>query len=144
MDVKINAVQGATGVAGVVQVNTCEAGVKKVSECSVEGSANGAIAGNLIGKTGAVAMGDIDVSLTTTKTDVCSLFVTKTQQYTVQNVASMNQQVIASATNAGMQGSFNAAGSQTFVQAVTSAPLPNGGYVNSSYVGAQSYNIVGK
>jgi hypothetical protein len=144
MDVKIDAVQGATGVAGVVSVTTCENGFKTVKENSCEVSGNGGVAFDKIGKAGDVAVGDFDLKKTNTQTCIAETFHTTTVQHTAQNVASMNQTVVAAATNAGMSGSFEAAGSQTFNQAIVGAVLPGGGVVNSAYAGAQSYKIVGK
>lgn len=144
MDVKINAVQGATGVAGVVSVQNYENGFKTVKENTCEVSGSGGAAVNLIGKTGTVAVGDFDLTKTNTQTSICETFHTTTSQYTVQNVAAMNQNVVAAATNVGMSGSFTASGSQTFNQAVAGAILPGGGVVNSAYAGTQAYSIVGK
>jgi hypothetical protein len=144
VDVKFNAVQGATGVAGIVSLNSCETGIKTVRENTCEVSGSGGVALDKIGKAGAVGVGDFDLTKTYTTTNICETFHTTTNQYTAQNVATMNQQVVVGATNAGMNGTFNLTGNQTFTQEVCNAQLPGGGAVNSKYVGAMAYAITGK
>jgi hypothetical protein len=164
-DVKIDQVQGAAGVAGLVVDVTSEKGhvFKTTDSTSVSGSGafglndfnsvDGSSCFSKDGcfKEGVVGVGHFDFNYDKVHTCGTVYVDNKTIANVYQNTSSMNSSLIASASACQLPVTANASQSQTFTQNVVNAVIPNPnagwgqpatlGTVNSGYVGNTAASV---
>jgi hypothetical protein len=168
-DAKVDSVQGAAGVAGLVTTDTSAKGFESAYSTTKTYSGDGAVGVNGFAditrcstdcdKAGIVGVGHFNYVEDTTHT-FSNLYVDNKQVANMyQNTANMTGSLIASATACGLPVAVDASQSQSFVQKVESGSIgaivalnnphvvgwggtiPNLGTVTSTYKGATAQSI---